>query len=98
MVSFLSLFKVVKNIERPSKCSSHEKCILMLLNEMYQTCGYLKTKFTDFDAMANKIKAEKLFLQGQQAMPQLEKTHPHVINAQQFKPDDLLISMITTTE
>lgn len=68
----------------------------MLLNEMYQACGYLKSKFTEFEAMANKIKLEKIFIQGQ--VPTLEKTHPNIVNNQQFKPDEVLMSMITTTE
>ncbi len=60
---FECLFKLVKNIERPSKCSSHEKCSLMLLNEMYMACGYIKAAFPLFEPIANKIRAEKCFIQ-----------------------------------
>ena len=89
---FECLFKLVKNIERPSKCSSHEKCSLMLLNEMYVACGYVKTAYPLFEPIAAKIKAEKCFIQ----VPTLLSSLTNVNN--QMRSDELLTSMIFTTD
>ena len=92
---FKCFLKLIKNVEKPSKCSSHEKCSLMLLNEMYMGCAYIKTKFSpQFEVFASKIKAEKSFT----AAPVLER-----INSANFqmREDEQLRSMImnnTSTE
>lgn len=91
---FTCLLKVIKNVERPSKCSSHEKCALMLLNEMYSNCKFIKSKFSgQFDTLATKIRVEKVFV----VAPSLDRLN---LNSDKFqmKPDDKLISMITTNE
>lgn len=79
-------------MERPSKCSSHEKCALMVLNEMYIGCAFIKAKFNvQFEAIAAKIKLEKCFI----AAPPLERLN---LTHFQMRQDDLLTSMIATTE
>ena len=91
---FTCLLKVIKNVERPSKCSSHEKCALMLLNEMYSNCKFIKSKFSaQFDTLATKIRVEKVFV----VAPSIDRLN---LNTDKFqmKPDEKLISMITTTE
>ncbi len=91
---FACLLKLVRNIERPSKCSSHEKCAFMLLNEMYTNCGYVKAKFsTQFEAIALKIRTERIFTQ---ALP-LEKVNLPTEKFQ-MKSDEKLTSMITTSD
>ncbi len=83
---------MVKNIEKPSKCSSHEKCALMLLNEMYMGCAYIKSKFSSqFESIAGKIRSEKCFT----AAPPLDKIN---MTNLQMRQDEHLTSMITTTE
>ncbi|CAF0769772.1 unnamed protein product, partial [Brachionus calyciflorus] len=90
---FKSFFKLVRHVEKPSKCSSHEKCALMLLNEMYTSCSYIKAQFPQFDSIANKIRAEKCFTQ----TPNLDKSANNQ-NNYQMRSDELLTSMITTTD
>jgi hypothetical protein len=90
---FKYLFRLIRHIERPSKCSSHEKCALMLLNEMFGACGYLKQLFPQFEPIANKIKIEKCFTQA----PLIDKMNTNSMSFQ-MKSDELLTSMITTTD
>ncbi len=60
---FSCLLRLVRAVERPSKCSSHEKCAFMLLNEMYNSCAYIKARFSSqFDPIAHKIRTEKVFI------------------------------------
>ena len=87
------MFKLIKHVERPSKCSLHEKCTLMLLNEMYTSCGYIKAHYTQFDTFAIKIRSEKIF----SITPAIEKFNLNLNNLQ-MKPDEKLTSMITTTK
>jgi hypothetical protein len=66
----------------------------MLLNEMYTSCAYIKSKFlSQFDNLANKIKMEKCFV----SAPSLEKFNLNPATFQ-MKPDEKLTAMITTTE
>ena len=81
---FKYLFRLITHIERPSKCSSHEKCALMLLNEMYGACGYLKQIFPQFEQTANKIKIEKCFTQA----PLIDKINTNSMSFQ-MKSDEL---------
>jgi hypothetical protein len=94
---FKCFLKLIKNVEKPSKCSSHEKCALMLLNEMYVGCVYIKTKFSSqFEVFASKIKSEKTFI----AAPSQERSNQNSANFQ-MREDEQLRSMImnnTSTE
>jgi hypothetical protein len=99
--AFKCLHKVVRNVERPSKCSLHEKCTLMLLNEMYTACG-ASVKGTSwgvaFEPLAAKIKAEKCFT----VAPGLDKLASLTGNSSNssnnhMKHDELLTAMILTT-
>ncbi len=87
---FKCLFQLIKGIERPSKCSTHEKCAFMLMNEMYNVCNYLKQQFPQFEPFAIKIKQEKCFVQ----LPQFDKTTLNSV----MKSDETLISMFTTSD
>lgn len=93
-VVFKCLLKLVRHVERPSKCSAHEKCSFMLMTEMYTNCTYIKPMFqAQFEPISAKIKAEKCF----NTAPSLEKLNLNP-NTCQMRPDDQLTSMITTTE
>lgn len=70
----------------------------MLLNEMYNTCAYLKAKFPQFEAVAMKIKTEKCFVTIPDTKPHAQYDKNNAINVNQMKSDELLTSMITTTE
>lgn len=39
----------------------HERCILILLNDIYIRCSFVKAHFPQFESMHEKIKAEKCF-------------------------------------
>lgn len=41
---FLSLYRLVKHVETPRKCTSIEKTSLVFMNELYASCPYLKVK------------------------------------------------------
>jgi hypothetical protein len=91
---FKCMLDVVKNVEKPSKCSSHEKCALMLLNEMYSSCSYIKQTYqSQFDVYAAKLRNEKCFT----ATPSLDKHNFNPLNCQ-MRQDDLLVAMITTCD
>jgi hypothetical protein len=90
--AFNCLFKVVQHVERPSKCSSHEKSAFMLLNEMYGACSFLKTACPLFESLSTKIRSEKCFVQ----VPSLVPNFNAVNN--QMRSDELLTSMIFTTD
>ena len=93
-VVFKCLLRLVRHVERPSRCSAHEKCSFMLLTEMYANCSYIKPMFqTQFEPLSAKIKAEKVF----NTAPSLEKLNLNP-NTCQMRPDDQLTAMITTTE
>ena len=64
---------------------------MVLLNDIYIGCGHIKAKFSQqFEKIALKVKT---FASAQQ----LEK-HNLPPKSFQLKPDDLLTSIITTTE
>lgn len=87
---FKCLFKLIQNVERPIRCSSHEKCSFALLNEMFLACTYIRAKFPSFEPIAQKIKNEKLFT----SLPVVER----IGSVQQMRPDDTLTSYISNTE
>jgi hypothetical protein len=60
---------------------------------MYNSCGYIKSQFTQFEPIAAKIKGEKCFT----VAPALEKLNLNP-NNNQMKHDELLTSMINTTK
>lgn len=82
------VFKLVENVEKPSKCSSHEKCAFMLLNDMFTSCAYIKKHYPQFDAIEKNIKCLNQQSSERNSSPM----------SYQNVADDLLNSMISTSE
>nr|XP_006824481.1 PREDICTED: mediator of RNA polymerase II transcription subunit 12-like protein-like [Saccoglossus kowalevskii] len=54
---FEFLCGVVKHVGNVSDCTSAERCILTYLYDLYISCSYLKTRFSDgFASVASKVK------------------------------------------
>lgn len=82
------VFKLIENVEKPSKCSSHEKCAFMLLNDMFTSCAYIKKQFPKFDSIEKNIKC----------LNQQSSDKNNSPMSYQNVNDDLLYSMISTSE
>jgi hypothetical protein len=91
---FRLLYAIVKHIETPRKCNAHEKTVLVLMNDMYATCAYLKSRFPKYRELYERT--EKAKLQNVKDPPNTECRN--LIGPFQTKADETLSKMIMHTE
>lgn len=53
---FRCLYKLVKHVEQPRRCTSVEKCVLIFMYEIYTNVHYLRNRFPKFRDMNEKVK------------------------------------------
>ena len=92
--TFRALFDLVRHVERLTRCHTHERCAIMLLNELYVACAYIRAAFPAFDAVAVRIKSEKSFVQAPQTAA-IDKLNG---NNNMMRGDDTLAAMLRDTE
>lgn len=74
----------------PKKSNSHEKCILMLMNELFSSCSYLKERFPKYRELYDKV--EKLRTSNK------EMPDKNITGAHQTKNDEIISNIISRSE